>query len=110
MRPTGDLVTKSSDGFIYFEGRNDSVIKYMGHKVSLKLVNDIVEKFPEITHHLLHFHSSSSRLYLFIIWTLKHTSAKEIKQKILQNLKDAISSLPAVIIVPVPFIPLTKHG
>lgn len=110
LRPTGDFVTKSPDGFIYIEGRKDSVIKYMGHKVSLNLLNDAVAKFPEVTNHVLHYHSPSAKLYLFVTWTSKPGFESKMKQNLLKSLKDNAPNLPAVIIVPVAFIPLTEHG
>ena len=32
---SGDLVSQDADGFLYFEGRRDGMIKIMGHRVSL---------------------------------------------------------------------------
>jgi acyl-coenzyme A synthetase/AMP-(fatty) acid ligase len=31
---TGDLAVKDEDGYIYFKGRKDDIIKYFGHRIS----------------------------------------------------------------------------
>lgn len=111
MRATGDLVYKSEDGLIYFEGRKDSVFKYRGHKISFHYINTIVEGFSEVENHILQFDSLAEKLYLFVVCnSSSYSTEPEMEDIILKKLRKAISCLPPISILHVPFIPVTKHG
>ncbi|QKV96370.1 AMP-binding protein [Streptomyces sp. NA02950] len=45
---SGDIVTRDNEGFLYFAGRRDAMIKTLGFRVSPTEVEDIAARFPEI--------------------------------------------------------------
>ncbi|XP_035220796.1 beta-alanine-activating enzyme-like [Stegodyphus dumicola] len=111
MRPTGDIVYSANDGLLYFEGRNDSIIKYKGQKLCLSLVCSALESVPEVANHVVYFNQTLKKLYLFVRYNLKeHSSSNQIRDKIMVHLRKSILNLPAVEVVFVPYIPLTRHG
>jgi len=47
---SGDLVRRDAEGFLYFLGRKDNMIKTMGHRVSPEEIERVTEKIPGIEH------------------------------------------------------------
>lgn len=45
---TGDLFKKDKDGYLYFQGRKDNIIKTSGHMVSPKEVEDVICKMDDV--------------------------------------------------------------
>lgn len=45
---TGDLFTADEDGYLYFVGRRDDLLKVGGHKVSPRQVEDVLCQMPEV--------------------------------------------------------------
>jgi acyl-CoA synthetase (AMP-forming)/AMP-acid ligase II len=45
---TGDLFRMDSDGFLYFVGRTDDIIKTRGEKVSPREVEDVLHSIPGV--------------------------------------------------------------
>ncbi|MBL1097273.1 AMP-binding protein [Streptomyces coffeae] len=45
---SGDIVTRDDEGYLYFGGRRDAMIKTSGFRVSPTEVEDIAVRFPEI--------------------------------------------------------------
>ncbi|KFM59151.1 hypothetical protein X975_10426, partial [Stegodyphus mimosarum] len=84
MRPTGDIVYSANDGLLFFEGRNDSIIKYKGQKLCLSLVYSALESVPEVANHVVYFNQTLKKLYLFVKCNLKwHSSSNQIRDKIM---------------------------
>ncbi|WP_340679015.1 acyl-CoA ligase (AMP-forming), exosortase A system-associated [Paraglaciecola sp.] len=46
---SGDIVKKDHDGFLYFVGRKDNMIKTSGYRVSPQEVEEVIYQLPEIT-------------------------------------------------------------
>ena len=47
---SGDLVRRDADGYLYFLGRKDNMIKTMGHRVSPEEIERMVERIDGIEH------------------------------------------------------------
>jgi len=45
---TGDLFTADEDGYLYFVGRRDDLLKIGGHKVSPRQVEEVLCQMPEV--------------------------------------------------------------
>jgi acyl-coenzyme A synthetase/AMP-(fatty) acid ligase len=45
---TGDVATVDRDGFIYIQGRNNDIIKYLGHRISPVEIESCIDKIPGV--------------------------------------------------------------
>lgn len=45
---TGDIATVDRDGFIYIQGRNNDIIKYLGHRISPMEIEGCIEKIAGV--------------------------------------------------------------
>lgn len=45
---TGDIATVDRDGFIYIQGRNNDIIKYLGHRISPMEIESCIDKIPGV--------------------------------------------------------------
>jgi long-chain acyl-CoA synthetase len=46
---TGDLFTSDAEGYLYWRGRKDDIIKTRGEKVSPKEVEDVIYSMPQVS-------------------------------------------------------------
>lgn len=45
---TGDIATVDRDGFIFIQGRNNDIIKYLGHRISPMEIESCIDKIPGV--------------------------------------------------------------
>ncbi|KAG8190035.1 hypothetical protein JTE90_000130 [Oedothorax gibbosus] len=109
MRRTGDFAIKTAHG-LHFLGRKDKIIKYNGQKLFLQNISDLLENMPEIVDHYVYFDQQHSKIILFVVYEVYVNVYTEGRDQIIEALRLSISNLPAVEVVTVPFIPLTKNG
>ena len=48
---TGDLATRDADGFLYYLGRSDGIIKTKGYRVSPVEIEEALSRHPAVARH-----------------------------------------------------------
>lgn len=99
---TGDIVTKSADGRIFFHGRTDDVIKKYGRRISLKKIETSAAKIIEETVCIF----TKKRIALFCV-TEDQQQIDRVKT-FLKNTLDP-SEMPDNFLK-LSFLPLSKNG
>jgi acyl-coenzyme A synthetase/AMP-(fatty) acid ligase len=66
---TGDL-GRWEDGELYFAGRKDFQIKYMGHRIELEEIERAMMEVPAVERAVCVFDEKKSRLYGFYVGTV----------------------------------------
>lgn len=100
---TGDL-GEIIDSELYFMGRKDFQIKYMGHRIELEEIEKYIMDIPEIKRVCCIFDSEKEKLYGFYVGNIE-------KSDLYNNLKEKlpIYMIPTKLINVEEF-PLTKNG
>lgn len=101
---TGDLAYFDERGLLYFSGRKDFQIKYMGHRIELEEIERFLTAFDEVKRSCCVFDEQKSRLYAFYIGTL---DPKELRTRLKEQLP--IFMIPSKLIS-MEIFPLTKNG
>lgn len=101
---TGDLGYIDEDGQMYFAGRKDFQIKYMGHRIELEEIERAMEKISGVDRSCCIFNEKKGRLYGFYVGNIE-------KGELLEKLK---KDLP-VFMIPnsikqIEKFPMTKNG
>lgn len=101
---TGDLGRYDKDGELFFAGRRDFQIKYMGHRIELEEIERAMSAVPGVERVCCIFNEEKGRLYGFYVGNLD--------RKALHN---ALSQALPVFMIPgtltsLPEMPLTKNG
>lgn len=101
---TGDLAYYNENSELFFCGRKDFQIKYMGHRIEIEEIEHTISKIEGIERCCVTFDRETEKLYGFYIGSIGH---KELHAK-LTNI------LPRYMIpgawYQLPFFPLTKNG
>lgn len=101
---TGDLGKYGETGQLYFCGRKDFQVKYMGHRIELEEIQRAVASLPGVDRCCCVFHREKQRIYGFYTGDLPK---KELHRQ--------LGSLLPVYMIPgafynIPQFPLTKNG
>lgn len=101
---TGDLGRFDENGELFFCGRKDFQIKYMGHRIELEEIEKRMSEVPGIERCCCVFDAEKSRLYGFYLGTLD-------KKELFGTLKTMLPvyMIPGVL-KPVESMPMTKNG
>lgn len=108
---TGDYCTLDEDGYLYFKGRMDHVIKSRGIKVSPKEVEDVISTIPEVNAVVVTgvpHKDYGKALFAFVVLKEKTTLHKDA---IITFCKKALEvyKVPEYIAI-IPSIPKTPNG
>lgn len=101
---TGDLGRLDEEGNIYFCGRKDFQIKYLGHRIELEEIERAINKLPGIVRCCCVFDEKKSRLYGFYTGDV---SKAELYIMLKEQLPEFM--IPTAL-RPVDTIPLTANG
>lgn len=63
---TGDLGVVDEEGYLYFHGRGDFLIKHRGHRMSPLEIEDVICKMPGIVAAGVVKHEADDKLHLFV--------------------------------------------
>ena len=101
---TGDLASYGQDGELYFRGRKDFQIKYMGHRIELEEIQRAASQLPGVDQCCCVFDQRRSKLLGF------YTGAASP-----QEVRGALRAVLPVYMIPGSFfrldqLPLTKNG
>lgn len=101
---TGDLASYGEEGELYFRGRKDFQIKYMGHRIELEEIQRAVAKLPGVDRCCCVFHRQKNKLLGFYTGTLSP-----------QEIRKTLRTVLPLYMVPgslcqVDRFPLTKNG
>ena len=101
---TGDLGFYGENGLLYFAGRKDFQIKYMGHRIELEEIEGCLEQMEGVSRCCCIFDREKRRIAAFY-------TGKEVPPVVRKELKDKVPSymVPGKI-TRVPVIPLNKNG
>ena len=101
---TGDLAQYKEDGQLYYIGRKDAQIKYLGHRIELSEIEFYVNQLEKVNRACCVFYHEKQRLVLFYL-------GSEEEEVIINYLS---KKLPVYMIpnicIQVDSIPLTKNG
>lgn len=101
---TGDLGLYNEDGELFFRGRRDNQIKYMGHRVELEEIDLVVERIEGVQRCRCFFDEKRKRLYAFYEGT---TSVDDIRSVVVGTMPPHMRPSN---IIQVDSMPLNKHG
>lgn len=101
---TGDLASLHDDGNLYFEGRKDFQIKYMGHRIELEEIELNINKVDGVERCCCLFDSEKERLYGYYVGAIDK-----------KDLRLALNKTLPVFMIPTKFVqldefPLNKNG
>ena len=101
---TGDLAQYSPEGELFYRGRKDFQIKYMGHRIELEEIERLVSCVPQVERCCCVYDEKKQKIYGFYMGALDQ---KELHRQLKENLPGYMvpSSLKQV-----DEIPLTKNG
>lgn len=100
---TGDLA-KIINNELYFQGRKDFQIKYMGHRIELEEIDNAINKLDGVIRSITIFSEEKNRLYSFYIGILDEVTIRESLKSVLPSYM--ISSK----YIKIDEFPLTKNG
>jgi len=101
---TGDLGKYDNNGDLYFTGRKDFQIKYMGHRIELEEIERAINNIECIERCCCVFNEEKQKLYCFYIGDVdKKTIYEELKKKL------PIYMIPGIFRSVLEF-PLNKNG
>lgn len=100
---TGDLA-KIINNELYFQGRKDFQIKYMGHRIELEEIDNAINKLDGVIRSITIFSEEKNRLYSFYIGSLDEVTIRESLKSVLPSYM--ISSK----YIKIDEFPLTKNG
>ena len=100
---TGDLA-KIINNELYFQGRKDFQIKYMGHRIELEEIDNAINKLDGVIRSITIFSEEKNRLYSFYIGILDEVTIRESLKSVLPSYM--ISSK----YIKIDDFPLTKNG
>ncbi len=100
---TGDLA-KIINNELYFQGRKDFQIKYMGHRIELEEIDNAINKLDGVIRSITIFSEEKNRLYSFYIGSLDEVTIRESLKSVLPTYM--ISSK----YIKTDEFPLTKNG
>lgn len=101
---TGDLGRYAENGELFFCGRKDFQIKYMGHRIELEEIELAISAIPGIERCCCIFDEKKQKLYGFYIGEIEK---KELHGRLRERLP--IFMVPGIL-CPVTEFPLTKNG
>jgi len=101
---TGDIGYFGEDMNLYFTGRKDFQIKYMGHRIELEEIESALSKINNINRAFCVFNEEKNQLAAFFVGDI---TAKEIRQQLSFILP--VFMIPGIYI-PLENIPLTANG
>lgn len=101
---TGDLGRYTENGELFFSGRKDFQIKYMGHRIELEEIELAISAIPGIERCCCVFDEKKQKLYGFYIGEIEK---KELHGRLRELLP--IFMVPGIL-CPVTEFPLTKNG
>ncbi len=101
---TGDLAYIGDNGELYFEGRKDFQIKYMGHRIELEEIEKALSETEGVERACCVFSKEKSKLSAFFTG---ETTGREIRKK--------LSDILPVYMIPTSYtkldtMPITKNG
>jgi D-alanine--poly(phosphoribitol) ligase subunit 1 len=101
---TGDLASYGQDGELYFRGRKDFQIKYMGHRIELEEIQRAASQLPGVDQCCCVFDQRRNKLLGFYTGTASP-----------QEVRGALRAVLPVYMIPGSFsrldqLPLTKNG
>lgn len=101
---TGDLGAYSANGELYFRGRRDNQIKYMGHRIELEEIDLAIERIDGVQRCRCFFDEKRKRLYAFYEGT---TSVEDIRTVVVGTMPPHMRPSN---IMQVSSMPLNKNG
>lgn len=101
---TGDLGKFDHEGNLYFTGRKDFQIKYMGHRIELEEIERVINKLPSIERCCCIFDEEKQKLYGFYIGDIDKKTIYEELKKVLP-----IYMIPGILRSVID-MPLNKNG
>ncbi|MBP7175208.1 MAG: acyl--CoA ligase [Thermoclostridium sp.] len=105
---TGDIATVDRDGYIFIQGRNNDIIKYLGHRISPMEVESCIDKIPGVYESAVieTIHNGEVCIKAFVV-----TDGKVSTEMIHEQLRIALPSFkrPAIIRITTE-IPRTANG
>jgi len=101
---TGDLAFYSANGELYFGGRKDFQIKYMGHRIELEEIETVLNSFSQVDRACCVFDTAKNRLIAFYCGT---ADPKELKKSLYDVLPEYM--IPSLF-RQMPELPLTPNG
>ncbi|OJX07686.1 MAG: hypothetical protein BGO76_09010 [Caedibacter sp. 38-128] len=106
---TGDLVTSSPEGLLYFLGRKDKQVKINGCRVELGEIESILLQFPAVKNAVVEVIQQAGKNILIAYYTLTDTNAKtdEIRRFLSERLPEYMQPQHFVLLEK---IPLTISG
>lgn len=104
MYKTGDMGYYGGDGLLYFCGRRDFQIKYMGHRIELGEIERAIEQVHAVSRAVCIFDNPKQKLYAFYIGD---ATAEEIATHLREKLPAFM--IPSRIVQTTEF-PLTENG
>lgn len=103
MYRTGDIGYIGDDGLLYFVGRRDLQVKYMGHRIELGEIERAVAENAAISRAVCVFDGAKQRIYAFYIGDAEPSAlAAELRQKLPPFMIPSFSRVDG--------FPLTENG
>jgi len=81
---TGDLAYYHN-GNLFFAGRKDFQIKYMGHRIELEEIESVLNSYPEISRACCLYDESNSKIIAFYVGDISKIELKKQMQKTLPS-------------------------
>ncbi|XP_038112798.1 beta-alanine-activating enzyme [Culex quinquefasciatus] len=106
-RRTGDLVELRADGKYYYLGRCDDMVKRFGVRVSLAQIEQVGDRYQELTKSFAVFDETSHKLLLLYTAIDKEFDEQSLRQYLRVNL---LESHHPDELLQVQSFPLTAHG
>ena len=105
---TGDIATVDRDGYIFIQGRNNDIIKYLGHRISPMEIEGCIDKIPGVFESAVveSIQNGETCIKAFVV-----TDGKTTIEAIHEHIKNVLPPFkrPAVIQV-ISEIPRTTNG
>ncbi|XP_050076877.1 beta-alanine-activating enzyme [Anopheles maculipalpis] len=107
-RPTGDVVEITPEGNYYYRGRSNRMIKRFGCRISLSVVETVLQSHPSVIQCALCFISEQNRLLMFVKTDINDLSLQEMLWREMRA-KLKPENLPDELLL-IDSFPLSAHG
>jgi len=110
---TGDAAEKDENGYYFFMGRTDEVIKIAGHRIGTIEVESTLVSHPDVAEAAVVGRPDELRGEVacgFVVLKAGKEPSEELKKELLQTVKDALGPIVVLEINFVKMVPKTRSG
>ncbi|MGJ7510346.1 acyl-CoA ligase (AMP-forming), exosortase A system-associated [Variovorax sp. GT1P44] len=110
---SGDIVTRDAEGFLYFVGRRDEMIKSSGYRISPTEIESLIAAWPEVREVAVFGVPAGDlgdAIYATVVAAADGAEPEQLKNSLESKCRKALPSYMMPRLVPLPELPRSVNG